>query len=212
MDDILQEFAILEQILQHKHLQGQHDQRLHGRSTGSRRPTILVKDAREQAIESFEREFVGAYFEDGLVVDSKGNEILHKKGARATIVFDESDIEKMRGNTLIHNHPTGSSFSPEDVLFAVQSEMAEIIAVGIDRETHEKIRYSIQPHRGGKWPLAKVVANTIGDADYRVQTINWLAIREGTLRAEQANARHWHQVWTLAAEQLNLDYSRTVLE
>ena len=84
---------------------------------------------------------VNKKFETGVVFDKNGKVLVDKRGEATSVRFTNDEITKMKDAVLTHNHPRGwrfgekelgrigSSFSREDILLAIHSDMAEVRAV-----------------------------------------------------------------------------------
>jgi hypothetical protein len=62
----------------------------------------------------------------------KGFELYHKRGNNNAISLNALDDRAYKGATLMHNHPNGLPFSPNDLYYLVNKEMKEIVAVTDD--------------------------------------------------------------------------------
>lgn len=63
------------------------------------------------------------------IVIGKDNKVVFEKlGGESSVMFTEAECNMMKGNKLIHNHPSGSTLSFQDVMLAVQKGLTEIIA------------------------------------------------------------------------------------
>lgn len=69
-----------------------------------------------------------AEYETAVIWDSSGNHILTRRGAHNRVSFANSDMRKMNGGTLTHNHPFESSFSQADIEFARSASLIEMRA------------------------------------------------------------------------------------
>jgi len=68
------------------------------------------------------------YKEKAIIVDNNGTIIFEKTGTQKAIEFNESELKKMKGYRLIHNHPSGSTLSFQDVMLACEHGLSEIVA------------------------------------------------------------------------------------
>jgi SPP1 gp7 family putative phage head morphogenesis protein len=134
----------------------------------------------------------------------EGEKVWSKQGNRSSVGFTQQELAQFKGNVLTHNHPRGSSFSPEDIALACKYDLAEIRASG------SVARYSMAPPEGGwnqnLWnksihPMMKKVDGEIHDEFMAL-------IRRGELDVEQACIRHWDEVWTRVSKELHLNYVR----
>lgn len=84
----------------------------------------------EAIIVKAERKIANNKRETGILFDEKGEVVYRQKGGKDYVDFTESQAQKMRGGTLIHNHPSGNSFSPQDIKLFTRRRPAEIRAAG----------------------------------------------------------------------------------
>ena len=78
-------------------------------------------------------------YETAVAYDSKGNLLLNKKGGSRSVSFTKDEIAKLEDSVFTHNHPSalwqtgiraiGTSFSHQDLTFAVNANLKEIRAV-----------------------------------------------------------------------------------
>ncbi len=69
------------------------------------------------------------YKEKAIIVDDNGTIIFEKSGTSTAIQFSQSELSRMKGYKLIHNHPSGATLSFQDVMLAMEYELKEIVAV-----------------------------------------------------------------------------------
>jgi hypothetical protein len=104
------------------------------RVTGKRASTgdplrELVSRARESIFK-----YTGNKYERALAFDSDGNQILAKSGKDTSVVFTADEAFRLRGATVIHNHPSFPgeppiTLSPADIVMAIMSGLESIVAV-----------------------------------------------------------------------------------
>lgn len=73
--------------------------------------------------------------EQSVVYDKDMNRIMSKTGKFGEVVFTDKEVEKMKGCTLTHNHPNGTSLSPDDINLLRLAQLAEIRATTDDGTT-----------------------------------------------------------------------------
>lgn len=72
------------------------------------------------------------------VFDSEGNLLFQKEGSEFAVTnFTSSEMKKLQGTILTHNHPSGNTFSEKDIETLLQYRLKEMRAVG------EKYAYSL---------------------------------------------------------------------
>ena len=93
---------------------------------------------RMKAIHDIEDKIRHQDFESAACVDKDGNVLFFKDGKQSEVRFTDEETEMVKGNTLTHNHPSSTMFSPQDVDYWLGSEMQEIRVT-----TREGISYSL---------------------------------------------------------------------
>lgn len=83
-------------------------------------------------------------FESAAVVDDEGNMLYFKDGMASEVRFSRLECMQMQNNTLTHNHPRCSMFSPEDLNCMAANGLYEIRATNRDGTT-----YSMKQAAGG---------------------------------------------------------------
>lgn len=162
-------------------------------------------------------------YEVGVAYDSNGHIILEKRsktGADYEIEFTDAEVELLRMTsqvTFTHNHPrgwnynssdarhAGNSFSPDDILLACRTGMAEIRAVG------PKFTYSMRPSPLGWTELTwNQEIRPLYDLVYlQVKTELYGAALRHAISPQEASARLDHEIWTQVAGMAGLRYNRT---
>lgn len=170
----------------------------------------------EEIIRTKENEIRGQRFESAFVYDSKGNLVFGKDGAQYEVAFSPEELRLMKGNILTHNHPRGleypdtdprswgNSFSDVDIALASTHELAEIRAVT------PKQRFSMKPPDGG-WSQSywkETLLPALKQTNNEVFNDFLRAVDLRSLSKEEAEARHWHEVWSRLARKLGLRYSQ----
>lgn len=153
----------------------------------------------------FGDKYGGAKIERGVALDVNGNQILSKVGTKNSIRFslEESSRISNRNLIFIHNHPSGSSFSIDDILSAKYHNFKEISVVG------SKYRYTISPKTPGKWPSTPdlKVAHKAQVDKYE----DWFYQNIPPLTRQEAWNEVTHKVWRNLAKDFNLIYERILI-
>jgi hypothetical protein len=159
-------------------------------------------------LHQFESEVAGKDIEHGIATSMFGGkaEVLRTfKGEESKIDFTNDDVEALsnRNAVFTHNHPTGSSFSPEDILMAQKLDLQEMRAVGKD--------YIYCMRRVDNWPSGTAIKTYSDNIHKQVYDENTPRIMDGTLSLDAAEANHWHEVWTRFEKEMNgkVAYTRT---
>jgi len=81
--------------------------------------------------EEFSKEIIDTTknkYEMSIIFDKNSNEIFRESGGFNCISYTNQQLKSMIGNSLIHNHPSGTSFSNFDVFLASQRKFETMIA------------------------------------------------------------------------------------
>lgn len=95
---------------------------------------------RVKEIKKVEDKIRNQNFESAAVIDSEGNTLFFKDGQRSQVGFSRLECMQMANNTLTHNHPRCSMFSPEDLNCMITNNMQEIRATNRDGTTYSMRR------------------------------------------------------------------------
>jgi hypothetical protein len=172
-------------------------------------------------LEQFERVLIRDQQRRGLervgIIAPSGDMILLREGSASVVEFARAELAMLRDATITHNHPKGTSLSPEDVRLAIRGGAKEIRAVG------HAYGYRIAPR--GAWPSEADVGGWMATAETEVRQRFQAAIqaaaqdpgrRVGAVDAmiARANFHHWHEVWSRVAlaSRGALEYERFVID
>jgi len=165
--------------------------------------SVVVIDpvaARDAALSREEARIVTRTTERAVVVDEDGKVVFAKTGARDYVRFSDAEMAKLRGAYVTHNHPSGNSFSLDDVKLLLQEGLRELRAVGEQQGT--RYRYVMRP-QGNIDP---------GRFAHLVNTIERALIAEfsgkinvGIMTPGEANRLHHHELWSRVDAQLRRD-------
>jgi hypothetical protein len=89
----------------------------------------------EKIVSNYEKDIYKQKYESAGLFDLKGNVILKKDGNATRVRFEKSELSKMKGNILTHNHPLDESFSREDIHVLARHQLKEIRAITIEGRT-----------------------------------------------------------------------------
>ena len=172
---------------------------------------------RMKAVHDIEDKIRSQDFESAGCVDKDGKVLFFKNGEQSEVSFTKEERELCRGNTLTHNHPSSSMFSPQDVDYFLEHGLQEIRATN-----REGITYSLS--RGKNFQE--------GDADsfsflYKMSRLNAMSetqhdmdshgfqqkLNNGEMTKAQADkefrrimAKNLSEFWTNNASDFNLEF------
>lgn len=156
-------------------------------------------------------------FESAACVDKDGNVLFFKNGGQSEVRFTDEEQELCKDNTLTHNHPSSTMFSPQDVKYWLDHDMQEMRVT-----TREGISYSLS--RGENFTKAHGEAFSFlyamsreiakGDAHEELdnrgfrQKLSNGEITQAEANAElcRAMARHQANFWKDKASDFNIDF------
>lgn len=151
------------------------------------------------ARDDFERAIADLPFEVAGVFDADGKRRFAKPGDADQVGFTRSELARLPGTVLVHNHPNGSSLSYQDAIFAEKHDLAEIIAVV--RFEKRLIRFSLTPGpipglETGIWPPFSDLFLYFGPIleDFRLKWFS--AGLDGTVAPEFARHQFMHEFWS----------------
>ena len=153
--------------------------------------------------------------ETGIAFDKNGKKVLEKKGISDRVIYTDSEIKRMEGSILTHNHPMNVGFSSEDLEFLVQNNLSEIRAVTSTGQV-----FSMKMPPGGlKYGAANLTpAQQVSEARayirFEAGTVKRRIkkqIRSGDITVARANATGWDEISRDVARRLNLEYTVTNL-
>ena len=157
-----------------------------------------------QALRETEAQLIKRKTEKAVVFNDDGTIFFEKEGNEKSVTFSVDELQLFEDKILTHNHPRGSSFSMDDVHLATYWNFKGIRACG------SQYRYYLNRPASGwsqeMWkkkikPLAEKIHNDV------FQQFSEL-IDKGELTPEEADYRHWHEVWSRVAKEVGLDYGR----
>ena len=168
----------------------------------------LIKNVADAILDVAGRRYEVGYF----LEDANQAPTLGVIGSRKQIAMPEDapELENVKRTIFVHNHPTLDSFSPEDIWFAKTNNLSEIIVVASDGNT--TIVYSIKPVNG-KWGFEDDdLKNVYRDSMRQAQKMLGNTPLAATLTTEEYVAHLSNLAWEMAADELGLQYNRTILK
>lgn len=103
----------------------------------------------------------------------------------------------MKNATLIHNHPSGSAFSKEDIMLAIYHDLDGIHAIGQKVKTNY---YLTRPSKG--WPEIQYVRNVFDRISTEVRYSFMDKISNGSLTIEAAESTHAEAVMIMLVDEV----------
>lgn len=138
--------------------------------------------------------------ETGAFIAASGAVVISKTGLPDRVRFFGSDLVGTDGTLFTHNHPADSSFSRPDIVAAILSDLQELRAVG------PTLRHRLLAPQG--WPrvaaLDAAIAQCVPGAQQRVARM----VAAGDVAARFQQQEVVHQLWSMVAKKLGMDYQR----
>lgn len=172
---------------------------------------------RMKAIHDIEDKIRHQDFESAACVDKDGNVLFFKNGEQSQVEFTDEEQALCKDNTLTHNHPSSTMFSPQDINYWIDHDLQEMRVT-----TREGISYSLA--RGENFTKAHGEAFSFlyamsreiakGDAHEELdnrgfrQKLSNGEITQAEANAElcRAMARHQANFWKDKASDFNIEF------
>lgn len=155
--------------------------------------------------------------ESAVIISNKTGEVVYRGREGTPTGCNITDTSVIRGNTVLHNHPTpvamgrSNSFSTLDIALACHHQAGEILAV------NERYEYSMKPPAGGwngafyqqrvepsfnkhRQDVQKKVVQRIFSREWKV---DWLG------RVVAPDADPYHEIWEKVAQETGMVYSKS---
>lgn len=96
-----------------------------------------TEPSRMQQLHLMEDQIRGQSYETAAVVDKNGYLLMEKNGSTDQVDLGAPEERAlMKGNTLTHNHPSGTMFSPQDLGYFAGNELGEVRATNREGTTY----------------------------------------------------------------------------
>lgn len=148
-----------------------------------------------EALASFETKGrAGRATETLTAIKPDGTVAFLREGTERYVEVKGGEVNSLEDSVLSHNHPNGSSFSPEDIMLAAHANAREIRAFGTN-SLGETYLYTMT-RQAGSWPGTIELIEAYAKADNAVRNKFTERIRSGKMEIAEANSTHHHEVWT----------------
>ena len=127
--------------------------------------------------------------EKAYVLDKNGKTVFSKAGGKDVVGFTESEVKYLKDNIMIHNHPSGYSFSVSDVTTMLRAKAYEIRVVG------KKSRYIMKLKDPGKYLNSSKLEEMTQIVTHDIYS-NWkIPLDKGYLTAKEASRGFHNELW-----------------
>jgi hypothetical protein len=96
-----------------------------------------------ETIDEAEKKIAKQTFETAAVFTPDGEFLFARDGNAIVVGFSDNELNALKGNVLVHNHPSGKSISPADVATMIKWRISELRVV-TDKK-HGAYRYLMRP-------------------------------------------------------------------
>jgi len=187
-------------------------------------------DMQLRRIEEFNGRYADAEIEHCIAVDKKGNILLSKSGTKNYVNFTATDFDQMNVDNMLftHNHPSGSSFSGDDLnMLGAYKRGTEVRAVGTKYEYSAKIIDNAKfPRSGAEVKDLYRIENSILQTKYQTMynsTLDKIIKKEVSLYGRISDDRykeiieyatnvtsqmHTHEAMEMFARKYGIEYKR----
>lgn len=141
--------------------------------------------------------------------DNNGNVLLYKKGTESAVYFTENEISRIRGNIAVmtHNHPRETSFSVDDIKFAINNNIGEIRVVSSHFTYTMKSSDNWKSYKPGSKKYATLIDH-YNETNRIVYERFSAEINAGRLTPAMADLTHQHEILSRLSREYNFTYSR----
>jgi hypothetical protein len=169
------------------------------------KPYVPEKDP-EENIKYFESTIAGNDFETAAVFNPKGIMVLNKKGKESSVDFTQEEMKKMKGNTLTHNHPKGSSFSLGDLRISTFSGMKSIRAIAPKGNALYKLDIKDPDKYFKNVKKQAEITDSWQRANEKVFQTTLIKIHNKEMTVQEANLIHHHEVMEMFSKGYKSDF------
>lgn len=155
-----------------------------------------------QRVHEFAAKNTGSSRESSVWVDSNGDVVGSKDGGKNSIGFTPEELSQMFATTLVHNHPNGASFSPEDVEFMFRNGLNGIVA------TTDKYIYEAEPKYVEMVTDPRHILGTFWLEEGRTRRKYEVQAFRQPERTNDIWAEHTNEIWENIAKDVGIDYRR----
>jgi hypothetical protein len=138
--------------------------------------------------------------ETGAFIAPQGTVVIEKTGLPDQVRFSGAELNGTDRTLFTHNHPGNGSFSRQDIVAAILSDLEELRAVG------PTIRHMLRAPSG--WPTAAALDAAIARATPVATRRVAQMLASGALNGPFLQPELTHQLWVAVAKDLRLDYIR----
>jgi len=182
---------------------------------------VTGREKQLMEIKKFNKKYADAKIEHCIAVDREGNIIFKKSGTRNYVNFTATDFDQMNVDNMLftHNHPSGSSFSGDDLnMLGAYKRGTEVRAVGTKYEYSVKIINNAKfPGSGAEVKNLYKIENSILQNKYqtiyereRARLINTGVDYNEAIRfaTEATSQKHTHEAMEIFAKKYGIEYKR----
>ena len=182
---------------------------------------VTGREKQLMEIKEFNKKYADAKIEHCIAVDKEGNVVFGKSGTSNQVSFTQIDFDQMNVDNMLftHNHPSGSSFSGDDLnMLGAYKRGTEVRAVGTQYEYSAKIIDDAKfPHSGTAVKNLYKIENSILQNKYQTiyerERIRLLSTgidydEAAKFAAKVTSQIHTHEAMEIFAKKYGIEYKR----
>lgn len=175
-------------------------------------PDAKDLDAFESAISNLSYEVGGIFDSDGKLLQATTDTTTENdEGGNSVRVSQYSDI--LENSIFTHNHPSGRSFSNNDIIVAARRNLQEMRAIGVSSVDGRTYLYRMtRPESGWHKNQERATNMTSQVAENRVKAKLEREVRKGTMTSREAFFEEGHRINIEIANTFGYRYTRTLME
>ena len=163
---------------------------------------------RQQGLNKFENSVRNNNFESGFIVDKNGKILMNRRGGKDFVQLTDSEARSLKGNIFSHNHPSGDSFTGDDIAVMIRSE-----AIGARAVTNE-FNYVMKSNPAlREFGADRVFKTWKNEYDIRIARIT-KKIKTGKITFDEGVKEGKfisHDIWTGLSKDFGFDYKREAI-
>ena len=153
--------------------------------------------------------FINQPVEHGALVAADGRLIVEAKGGKQTVKFLTQDLGRVTNGGFFHNHPSGSSFSIDDLKIARDYNPAFLSVFGTNPKGGE-FRYTMHRPKKG-WPSSREISKYYARAVEKAKDALYDKVSEGELSLSDFDQNLAHYEMINLAKMIGAKYNEVAV-
>ena len=163
---------------------------------------IIKLEERYSNIKNDEKRLVKRKNETAIIYGPNGETLFIKNGGARSVSFTRSEVNKMKGGILTHNHPENTTFSPADIYMLKRAQLSEI------RAATKGGTYMLRPPAvwDERFNSKQKIWDEYSKLEKEIEPGFHSQYKSGEITIEQYNQRFQHEILKKLSEKFGLEY------